>query len=83
MRNKLLLEVSLPATGENMELLVPRQLQVGKVREMLTNYLRNKDGAYLPSEDAKLIEPITGKCYEPGAYLTETDLTDGSEVLFL
>ena len=83
MKNKVLLEVWLPAAGEGIELRVPRQIQIGKARDMIVTYLHGKNSDFLPEKDALLCAPAGGEIYDLNAFVEETGLTDGSKVLLL
>lgn len=83
MKNKILLEISIPATGQRLEMRVSKRLQIAKMEEMLSAYLDGKNGDYLSSGGVLLCEPTTGKRYERNAELSEIVTADGMQMLLM
>ena len=62
MKNKMLIEIFLPASGRTFEFRIPRSYHIFQVNEMLVRFFsEHSDGAYVPDEKSVLCDRKTGR----------------------
>lgn len=84
MRNKLILRVYLPASGETYEIRTSRGLRVKQVTDMLVSFLQGKGtGEYIPDNSAVLCDMKTGDELAEGAYIGETGILQGDKLMLI
>ena len=83
MKNKILLEVYLPETGETFEMRVPGNIKVRQFNERIIDYLKAKAGAYIPDDDSVICDLISGNPIDPNLYIDNAGLENGSRVMVL
>lgn len=83
MKNKILLEVCLPAAERHYEVRIPRQLKVAQATGMLIGYLKKQDGEYIPTEESVLCDMESGKALDSNAFIDTVGLHNGSRVMLI
>lgn len=84
MRNKLILRVYLPASGETYEIKASRSLRVKQVTDILVSFLQGRGtGEYIPDNSAVLCDMKTGDEHEAGAYIGEAGILQGDKLMLI
>ena len=83
MKNKILLEVYLPASGKSFDVKVPRQLKIAQVTTMLIDFLKKQDEEFIPGNDSVLCEVGTGKAFDSNAFIEMVGLHNGSRIMLI
>lgn len=83
MKNKILLEVFLPAAEITFEIRIPRQLRVAQAASMLTEFLKKRDEGYIPTKESVLCDMESGRIFESGAFIGNIGLQNGSRVMLI
>lgn len=83
MKNKILLEIYLPAAEKSIEVRIPRQIKVAQALGMLVEFLKRQDGEYIPSDESVLCAMETGKAFDANAFIDNLGLHDGSQVMLV
>lgn len=83
MKNKIMLEVCLPAVERNFDIRVPGQLKVAQATDMLVEFLKGQDEEYIPTEESVLCDMESGRALDPNAFIREAGLHNGSRVMIL
>ena len=83
MRNKILLELHLPAAGKQLEIRVPRQMKVAQVTGMLIEFLQKGNGEYIPNRDSTLCEMENGNILDSNAFIDSLGLQDGARLMLV
>lgn len=83
MKDKILLEVCLPAAGRSFEVRIPRQLKVARATDMLVDFLRRRDEGYIPAKESVLCDMESGKAFDSNAFVGGVGLHDGSRVMVI
>ena len=56
MKDKILLDIYLPAIEKSMEVRISRQMKVAQATEMLVDFLKRQDVEYIPNEESCLYD---------------------------
>lgn len=83
MRNKILLEVCLPAADRFFEVKVPRRLKVVQVTDMLVEFLRKQGGEYIPTKESVLCDMESGNVFDSNAFIDTLGIHNGSRVMLV
>lgn len=83
MKNKILLEVCLPAAERCFEVRVPRQLKVAQATGMLVEFLKKQDGEYIPTNESVLCDMEGGRAFDSNAFIDQLGLHNGSRVMLV
>lgn len=83
MKNKILLEVCLPAAEKSFDIRVPRQLKVAHVTAMLVEFLKKQDAEYIPTKESVLCDMENGRAIDSNAFIDHVGLHNGSKVMLV
>ncbi|MCM1026241.1 MAG: hypothetical protein NC432_07380 [Roseburia sp.] len=83
MKNKILLELYLPAAEKSFEIRVPKQIKVAQAVGMLVEFLKKRDEGYLPTEDSVLCDLESGRVFDANAFIGCIGLQNGSRVMLV
>lgn len=84
MKNKLLLKVYLPASGELLEMKVSKKLTVKNVLDLLVDYLKGKsEGEFIPTDNTILCYRGNGMELDPSAYIGCLDENLGTNLILI
>lgn len=83
MKNKILLEVCLPAAERSFDVRIPRQLKVAHVTAMLVEFLRKQDEEYIPTKESVLCDMESGRVFDSNAFMDNAGLHNGSKVMLV
>lgn len=83
MKNKILLELCLPAAERSFDVRVPRQLKVAQATGMLVEFLKRQDEEYIPTRESVLCDMESGRAFDPNAFMDTVGLHDGSRVMLV
>ncbi len=81
---KITVNVFVPASGNDYEMRIPRNIRAGKANEMILDYLNNKsDESFIPNSLSRLCSCKTGEPYDWNLYIDELGLENGERVLII
>lgn len=83
MKDKVLLELCLPAAERSFDVRIPRQLKVAQATGMLVEFLKKREEGYLPTSESVLCDMESGRAFDPNAFLGTAGLQDGSRVMLI
>lgn len=83
MRNKILLEIYLPAAEKSFDVRIPRQLKVAQVTGMLVEFLKRRDEEYIPTMESVLCDMESGRAFDSNAFIDTVGLHNGSRVMLI
>ena len=83
MKDKILLEIYLPAIEKSMEVRISRQMKVAQVTEMLVDFLKHQDLEYIPDEESCLCDAETGKIFGCNVFIENLGLHNGSKIMLI
>ncbi len=85
MKDKLLVNIVVPAVELNFDTYLPINKKMGTLKKILLNIIIDEtDGYYKTSfEKAKLLDQITGQEFENNTYLYQSGIQNGSTIIFL
>lgn len=83
MKDKILLEICLPAAGKNYEVRISRQLKVAQATRMLAGFFKKEDVGFIPTEESVLCDMESGRVFDSNAFIDTIGLHNGSSVMFL
>ncbi|MBD5532353.1 MAG: hypothetical protein HDQ98_09150 [Lachnospiraceae bacterium] len=83
MRNKILLEIYLPAAERSFEVRIPLQLKVAQATVMLVEFLKKREGEYVPTEECVLWDLEGGRGLDPNAFVAHAGLHNGAKVMLI
>lgn len=82
--NKIYINIHIPASGKNIEIKVSQKVKVGKLIEMLKDYLKtNVSDGFEPNDSTSLCDAKKGTIYSNNARLMDLDIYDGYEMLLI
>lgn len=83
MKNKIILEVCLPAAERSYDVRIPRQLKVAQATGMLVEFLKKQEEGYIPTEESVLCDMESGRAFDSNAFLDTAGLHNGSRVMLV
>ena len=83
MKNKILLEICLPAAEKSFDVRIPRQLKVAQATGMLVEFLRKQDIEYIPNGESVLCDMESGRAFDSNAFIDTAGLHNGSRVMLV
>lgn len=83
MRNKILLELYLPAAEKSFDVRIPRQLKVAQATGMLVEFLKKQDEEYIPTKESVLCDMESGRAFDSNLFIDGTGLHNGSRVMLI
>lgn len=83
MKDKILLEVCLPAAERSFDVRIPRQLKVAQVTGMLVEFLKKQDEEYIPTSESVLCDMESGRAFDSNAFIDTVGLHNGSRVMLV
>lgn len=82
MKNKVLINLIVPALMDKFEIFIPVNERVSKLKELLLNSLSDlTDNEFNKDKSYSLIDPETGTIYENDMIIRETDLKNVKKVI--
>lgn len=83
MKNKILLELCLPAAERSFDILIPRQLKVAQATALLVEFLKKQDEEYIPTSESVLCDMESGRVFDANAFIAHVGLHNGSKVMLV
>lgn len=83
MKNKILLEICLPAVEKSFDVRIPRQLKVAQAAVMLAEFIKKQDVEYIPTAQSTLCDMENGRAFDPNAFIGDLGLHNGSKVMMI
>lgn len=83
MRNKILLELCLPAADRSYEVRIPRQLKVAQATGMLVEFLKRQDEEYIPTGESVLCDMESGRAFDSNMFIDAAGLHNGSRIMLI
>ena len=82
--NKIIIEVYVPASGNNYEIRIPKSIQMFKILELIKKAVAEaEDGRYVPDEKAILCDRFTGNIINLNLTATEIGIKNGSKLMII
>ncbi|MBP3542872.1 MAG: hypothetical protein J6J86_01460 [Lachnospiraceae bacterium] len=83
-RNKVLIQLYIPVTGENYDIFLPRTLSVGQATRLIASFFYGMTGgAYIPNDEAVLCNMDDGKIYSVNSSVEDLKLKNGSKLMLI
>lgn len=83
MRNKILLELSLPAVEKSFDVRIPRQIKAAQAAAMLAEFIKRQDVEYIPTAQSVLCDMESGRAFDSNAFMDELGLHNGSRIMMV
>lgn len=83
MKNKILLEICLPAVEKSFDVRIPRQLKTAQVAVMLADFIKRQDVGYIPTAQSVLCDMESGRAFDSNAFIGELGLHNASRVMMV
>lgn len=84
MMSKIYINIIIPASGEKIEIKVSQTIKIGKLVEMIKEYLKNNGAVdFEPDFATSLCDAKKGTIYSNNARLMDLDVCDGYEMLMV
>lgn len=81
MEYKVLIKLYVPEIEESYEIYIPINKSIGEVSELLTKLIHDLSKTYPIKMTANLCNRHSGKIYEKGILLRDTDIRNGTELV--
>lgn len=83
-RNKVLIQLYIPVTGENYDIWLPRTLSVNQATKLISSFFYGMTGgAYMPDEESVLCSMEDGKIYSVNSSVENLRLKNGSKLMLI
>ncbi len=83
-KNKVLVQLCIPATGASYDILLPRTLQVHQVVQLISGFFAGMEGgAYMPDDTAVLCSMEDGRIYNVNSSVEDLHLKNGSKLMLI
>lgn len=84
MDEQILVNIYLPAAGKSFEVIIPCDICMGDVQNVLANMLADlSDGMFMPMEPNLLIEKKSGKMIDINATAAQQHIMYGAQLLLI
>lgn len=84
MKNKVLVKVILPELETNFDLYIPINVRIYTVIKLLNDSLSEiTKGEYVMKDNRNIYNIIDGVCYKHNSLIRETNIRNGSTVIFI
>lgn len=83
MKNKILLELWVPAAERSFDIRVPRQLKVAQAADMIVEFIKRQEEGYLPTNESVLCDMESGRPFDPNAFIDGIGLHNSSRIMLL
>ncbi len=84
MKNKVIVKVLVPVLDETFDLFIPANKKIGKVIELIGNYLKTSTNEVFDFNDhIEIYNRITGELYNPDTLVKNSNIRNGSELIML
>lgn len=80
MNNKVLVKIILESSSDNYDLFIPVNEYIWRIKKLILKSLSNKHNE---SDVYVLVNADTGEIYDDNKIVIDTDIRNGSELLFL
>lgn len=82
--NKVLVQLSIPVTGEKYDVLIPRTLSVNQAMNLLAAFFVGMTGgAYMPDAETVLCSMEDGRIYHVNSSVENLHLKNGSRLMLI
>ncbi|MBQ3584874.1 MAG: hypothetical protein IJA27_09180 [Lachnospiraceae bacterium] len=82
--SKIYINILVPASGTSIEIKVSSKIKIGKLVEMIKEYLKNNETTgFEPNDSTSLCDAKKGIVYSNNARLMDLDICDGHEMLLM
>ncbi len=82
--NKIIIEVYVPASGNNYEIRIPKSIQMYKILELIKKAItESEDGRYVPDDNSVLCDRYTGNIINLNLTATEIGIRNGSKLMII
>jgi hypothetical protein len=81
--NKVLIILYVPLIEKKYEVFVPVSKKIGNIVNLLTKSIHELSGGHYPLKESLLYNKDNGKKYDLNITIKESDIRNGSEVIFI
>ncbi len=80
--SKVMVQLDIPVTGHNYDILLPRTISVGQATKLIASFFTGMTGgAYMPDKDAVLCDLESGTIYDVNSPVESLHLKNGSKLM--
>ena len=84
MKNKVIVKIIVPSLDETFDIFLPVNKKIGKTIELIGNYLKGStEGMFEFNEHVSLYNRDTGEIYDPNVIVKNTNIRNGTELIFI
>ena len=84
MSNKVLVEITVPASGMKYDVFIPLDVKMSDVVKMVATSLTDlSEGKYIATKEAVLCDAATGVIYDVNREVAELGIRNGSKLLLI
>lgn len=82
--SKVMVQLCIPVTGENYDILLPRTLSVRQASQLIAGFFSGMTGgAYIPDNEAVLCSMEDGRIYNVNSSVEDLHLKNGSQLMLI
>jgi hypothetical protein len=81
--NKVLVTFYVPSIERRYEIFLPISKKIGNILNLLTKSINELSGGYYPLKESSLYNKKNGKKYDLNITIKNSDIRNGSEVIFI
>ena len=79
---KVLVEVIAPAANLTYDMLIPRNIQIGEISQLIAPiFSQLSSGTYVSSGKNIVCDKISGEIFEPSVFVKDTKIKNGAKLL--
>lgn len=84
MDNKVMVQLTIPVTGKQYDIVIPKRLSVGEATDLIGEFFVGiTGGGYMPGKDAVLCDMDEGKIFDVNVSVESLGLRDGARVMMI
>lgn len=82
--NKVMVQLTIPATGKQYDIMIPVGLSVGEATDLIAEFFAGvTGGGYMPGKDAVLCDMEQGKIFDVNLTVESLGLKNGARVMLI
>ncbi len=79
---KVLVEVTAPAANLTYDMLIPRNIQIGEISQLIAPiFSQLSNGTYVSSGKNIVCDKISGEIFKPSVFVKDTKIKNGAKLL--
>lgn len=84
MMNKVMVQLCIPVTGKNYDILLPKTLSVSQATHLIAGFFTGMTGgAYIPNQESVLCSMEDGRIYHVNSSVENLHLKNGSKLMLI